>query len=223
MLDAREAIAKHRSCQASRGGSGADGKMDTDTGNQTAVPHVANSIVPPSGWTRGTSRDAWQRRVGDRRVPGPLDSVSCRFHIAADAALARAAVTPCTLSHAGQPFRHPPESTRGRDVLYWTDASAGRIHSGDVIAEPFQRTIEDGVSLRRIIGLTARGTLGRSDGASSAGRRTCDRMHGRASSRCQKSRQRRPVASADLGQAYETALPHPHATRYPWTTTSEMT
>ena len=34
---------------------------------------------------------------GIRTLSGPLDSVSYRFHIAADAALARAAVAPCTL------------------------------------------------------------------------------------------------------------------------------
>ena len=33
-------------------------------------------------------------------LSGPLDSVSYRFHIATGAALARAAVAPCTLSHA---------------------------------------------------------------------------------------------------------------------------
>src|SRR5688572_9179317 len=38
---------------------------------------------------------------GIRTLPRPVDSVSYRFHIAADATIARNAVAPCTLSHAG--------------------------------------------------------------------------------------------------------------------------
>jgi hypothetical protein len=38
---------------------------------------------------------------GIRTLSVPLDSVSYRSHIAVDAVPARAAVAPCTLSHAG--------------------------------------------------------------------------------------------------------------------------